>query len=58
MAGYDQPCRVRGTVRVGGRARALDGLGQRGHSWGDADWERIALARTVTAWIGRGAAPR
>jgi hypothetical protein len=50
MAGYDQPCRVRGTVRAGGRERAFDGLGQRGHSWGDADWERIALARTVTVW--------
>jgi hypothetical protein len=50
MAGYDQPCRVRGSVRSGGRARAFDGLGQRGHAWGDADWERIELARTVTVW--------
>jgi hypothetical protein len=50
MAGYDQPCRVRGTVRAGGRERAFDGLGQRGHAWGEADWERIELARTVTAW--------
>jgi hypothetical protein len=52
MAGYDQPCRVRGTVRVAGRERGFDGLGQRGHGWGDADWERIELARTVTAWTG------
>jgi len=50
MTGYDQPCRVRGTVRAGGRERAFDGLGQRGHAWGDAAWERIELARTVTAW--------
>ena len=50
MAGYDQPCRVRGTVRAGGREQRFDGLGQRGHAWGDADWERIELARTVTAW--------
>jgi hypothetical protein len=50
MAGYEQPCRVSGTVRTGGRERKLDGLGQRGHAWGDADWERIGLARTVTAW--------
>ncbi len=50
MAGYDQPCRVRGTVRAGGRAREVDALGQRGHSWGAPDWERIELARTVTAW--------
>jgi hypothetical protein len=50
MAGYDQPCRVRGTVRAGGRQRSFSGLGQRGRSWGDADWERIDLARTVCAW--------
>jgi hypothetical protein len=56
MAGYDQPCRVRGTVRAGGRARAFDGLGQRGHLWGDADWQRIELARTVTAWTGASCA--
>jgi hypothetical protein len=56
MAGYDQPCRVRGTVRAGGRERSFDGLGQRGHAWGDADWERIELARTVTAWTDAGSA--
>jgi hypothetical protein len=56
MAGYDQPCRVRGTVRAGGRERSFDGLGQRGHAWGDADWERIDLARTVTAWTGASCA--
>ena len=50
MEGYDQPCRVHGTVRAGGRELQLDALGQRGHSWGDPDWERIELARTVTAW--------
>jgi hypothetical protein len=50
MAGYEQPCRVRGTVRAGGSEQAIDALGQRGHAWGDADWERIELARTVTAW--------
>jgi len=56
MAGYEQPCRVRGKVRAGGRERAFDGLGQRGHAWGDADWERIELARTVTAWTDAGSA--
>jgi hypothetical protein len=50
MAGYEQPCRVRGSVRSGGRERPLDGLGQRGHAWGDAYRERIELARTVTVW--------
>jgi hypothetical protein len=56
MAGYDQPCRVRGTVRAGGREQSFDGLGQRGHAWGDPDWERIELARTVTAWTDAGCA--
>jgi hypothetical protein len=56
MAGYEQPCRVRGIVRAGGRERAFDGLGQRGHAWGAADWERIELARTVTAWTDAGSA--
>jgi hypothetical protein len=56
MAGYEQPCRVRGSVRSGGRERPLDGLGQRGHAWGDADWERIELARTVTVWTDAGCA--
>jgi hypothetical protein len=50
MAGYDQPCRVRGTVRAAGREHRIEALGQRGHAWGDPDWDRIALARTVTAW--------
>jgi len=56
MSGYEQPCRVRGTVRVGGRERSFDGLGQRGHSWGDADWQRIELARTVSAWTDAASA--
>ncbi len=50
MSGYEQPCRVRGIVRAGGTVRAVDALGQRGRAWGDADWERIELARTVAAW--------
>jgi hypothetical protein len=56
MAGYEQPCRVRGTVRAAGAEHTIDGLGQRGRSWGDADWERIELARTVAAWTDDAAA--
>jgi hypothetical protein len=52
MAGYEQPVRVSGRATVGDRAIAVDGLGQRGHSWGAPDWERIGLARTVSAWLG------
>lgn len=51
MTGYEHLCRVRGRVRVGERATAVDCLGQRGHSWGAPDWSRIALARTLGAWI-------
>jgi hypothetical protein len=45
--GYEQLCRVRGTVGD----RRIDCLGQRGHSWGRADWSKLALARTVSAWL-------
>jgi hypothetical protein len=56
MTGYDQPCRVRGTVRAEGREHAIDALGQRARSWGDPDWERIELTRTVAAWTDGAAA--
>jgi hypothetical protein len=51
MEGYEQLCRVRGTVRVGAQERRIDCLGQRGHSWGQPNWNKIALARTVSAWL-------
>lgn len=35
---YEIPCRVGGTVRVGGETLQLRGLGQRDHSWGTRDW--------------------
>jgi hypothetical protein len=52
MTGFEQACRVTGTATVGDRRIDVDALGQRGHSWGAPDWERIALARTVAAWLG------
>jgi len=54
MEGYEQLCRVRGTVRAGGRERPVRGLGQRGHSWGNPDWDKIALTRAVGAWFDDG----
>ena len=51
MEGYEQLCRVTGVATVHGEERAVDCLGQRGHAWGTPDWERIVLARTVSAWI-------
>ena len=35
---YEIPCRVNGTVRIGGEEHAFSGVGQRDHSWGGRDW--------------------
>ena len=35
---YEIPCTVRGTVTVDGETIAVDGQGQRDHSWGVRDW--------------------
>ena len=51
MHAYEALCRVRGSARVGRREVAIDCLGQRGHAWGSPDWERMTLARTVSAWM-------
>jgi hypothetical protein len=51
MQGYEQLCRVTGTVTAGGSEQQIDCLGQHGHAWGRADWSKLALARTVTAWF-------
>jgi hypothetical protein len=52
MEGYEQLCRFTGAATVAGNRVAIDCLGQRGHSWGAPDWEQMALARTLGAWIG------
>jgi hypothetical protein len=54
MAGYEQLVTVEGTVRAGGASRQVACRGQRGHSWGAPDWERISLARTVGVWFDDG----
>lgn len=51
MEGYDQLVAVRGSVTLDGRDRTFQGRGQRGHSWGAPDWDRLELARTVSAWM-------
>jgi hypothetical protein len=51
IEGYEQLCSVSGVVTVDGATREVRCLGQRGHTWGEPDWERIAIARTVTAWM-------
>jgi hypothetical protein len=35
---YEIPCRVSGTLEIGGETLALAGRGQRDHSWGPRDW--------------------
>jgi hypothetical protein len=52
MDGYEQLVTVRGTVRAGDTVAEIDGLGQRGRSWGVADWKGLSLVRTVSAWMG------
>ena len=47
MTGFDHLCRVTG--RLGDTA--FTGLGQRGRSWGTPDWDRMALARSLSAWL-------
>jgi hypothetical protein len=51
MEGYEHLVHVRGTVRAGGEELTVDCLGQRGHQWGSPDWDRMSLARTVSAWF-------
>lgn len=50
MQGYEQLCHVTGTARVRGGTRTIDCLGQRGHGWGAPDWDRLTVARSVSAW--------
>jgi hypothetical protein len=50
MAGHERLCRVSGTAA----GRPIDCLGQRGRSWGVADWSRIALTRSLAAWLEDG----
>ncbi len=50
MAGHEQLCRVSGTAA----GHKIDCLGQRGRTWGVADWSRIALTRSLAAWLEEG----
>jgi hypothetical protein len=50
MEGHERLCRVRGTAA----GHPIDCLGQRGRSWGTADWGSIDLTRSVGAWLDDG----
>ena len=52
MTGFEQEVRVTGSATVRGERIDVDALGHRSHSWGSPDWDGIALARTVAAWLG------
>jgi hypothetical protein len=39
---YEVPCRVTGTVWLGGEIVSIAGWGERDHSWGERDWWRIS----------------
>jgi hypothetical protein len=56
LEGYEQLCRVSGTVTVDRSAEAIEGLGQRGHHWGPHDARGAELVRDVAAWLDPGTA--
>lgn len=49
--GYEQLCAVDGEVVLDGEQLALAGAGQRGHSWGVTDWDRLERVATIGAWL-------
>jgi hypothetical protein len=51
MQGYDQLVKVTGKVTIGGVERSFTGRGQRGHSWGAPDWDKLTMARTLGVWL-------
>ncbi len=51
VEGYEQLCRVTGSVTVSGDPRSVEGLGQRGRSWGRSDWGGAQLTRRLGAWL-------
>jgi hypothetical protein len=51
MQGYDQLVKVTGKVTIDGAERSFEGRGQRGHSWGAPDWDKLTMARTIGVWL-------
>ncbi|MEY9892571.1 hypothetical protein ABIA31_006248 [Catenulispora sp. MAP5-51] len=50
---YEQPGWARGAVTVGGDTLAVDGPGQRDHSWGVRDWWRLGW-HWCAGWLDDG----
>jgi hypothetical protein len=51
VEGYAHLCAVRGTATVGDETLDIDCLGERTRQWDTPDWEKVALARSVSAWF-------
>jgi hypothetical protein len=51
MEGYDQLVTVSGSVTIDGVQRPFAGRGQRGHSWGAPDWDKLQVARALGVWL-------
>ena len=55
LEGYEQLCRVHGTVWLGERTHEVRCRGQRGHSWGEPDWDGDRRLRaSLGAWLDDG----
>lgn len=52
MDRYEQLCTVSGRVWDADGLHEISGLGQRGHAWGEVDWEGLAHTRTLSMWLG------
>jgi hypothetical protein len=44
---YEQLCELSGTVGTGSSSFPVSCIGRRVHSWGELDWDRIAMTRSV-----------
>ena len=51
---FNQHCRVRGEIKVGGETFTIDGRGWRDHSWGPRYWQAIYFYRLFVANFPNG----
>ncbi|MFP4477504.1 MAG: hypothetical protein ACLFOY_18215 [Desulfatibacillaceae bacterium] len=51
---YEQACRVTGVLSLRGREVAVNGLGQRDHSWGPRNWAGVGEWRWISAQFPSG----
>ncbi|MEW5733669.1 MAG: hypothetical protein AB1921_02380 [Thermodesulfobacteriota bacterium] len=51
---YEQAGKVSGTLRLGGERVAINGMGQRDHSWGPRNWAGVGAWTWISAQFDRG----